>query len=129
SQQQGGVEIARRRGPAAPASAAAGQLLASPDERATVRAAGREALRFLVGAVDLVVGEETVEGGQPRRCHQLGNSEAAAAWAASSTGPANTRNSSTSRPEPAMMAFMDQPGERSKAAVGSSKYITLTMRR
>src|SRR5579885_1908436 len=129
-QQEGDIEIAGRRRPAAAPAAAALALLARPDERSLRRAAARQLQRLLIGAVDAL---ESVQREERRQLRPAGahppKSDAAAACAAEKSGPGRTKNSRIARADTVRMDGTSQPGEASKPSASSSKYITLTIRR
>ena len=121
---------AARPSPAAPAAPAG--LLARPDERAFRRAGVGQALRFVVGAADAVERDQPIDrsGSDGRRTHPR-NSEAAAAPAAArraAPGSDEEQQDDQRRSRRRIDAAPSRPAGRS-ASAGSSKYITLTMRR
>src|SRR6202023_166670 len=123
------IEIACRRDEAAAAPAAAGALRPRPDERALRRARARPALGLVVGAVDLGEARQPVERRKPR-CGHPGKSVAVAASAAPTIGAANTTKNRMVTADAANTAFISTPIGLSKGApAGSSKYMSLTMRR
>src|SRR3546814_12274969 len=94
-----------------------------------------EALGLLAGAVELLQRHQAVGRRQARDavasgvCSHPGNREAAAAAVPSSSGAMPTVSSTMTRLEPARMIAISRPLGRSKASIGSSQYLSFTMRR
>ena len=125
------IEIARRRMPAAATPAASAGLLARPDHRALAArhpAASRLASSLVLPTLGRQISAEA--RGQETAPFIPGKSAEAAAGGAidQRAGPQRRRTSMTT-PLTAMMPFIAEPVSRSSASAGSSKYITLMMRR
>src|SRR4249920_361856 len=115
--------------PAAPAPATASRLLKAPDQRALRRAVLGEPLGLVIGTADARQADQAEERRKIDGARHPGKSEAAAAAALSITGPGSAKKSRIARLLTAMMPFITHPVERSSDSTGSSKYMTLMMRR
>ena len=82
------VEIARRRDPRASPAASPCSLLARPDDRALRCAIRRAGLGLVVGAIDLVEGNQRVVPRQLRRPHEEGSRRQGMSAAAAASAPA-----------------------------------------
>src|SRR5262249_37046307 len=99
------------------------------DQRALGGARTRQGLGLVVGAADRVKGVQPKGFGKRRRPAHLAKSEAAAASAPPTTGSGRRMKNSVSTAVTTSTHFSSGAIGRSNAAAGSSKYITLTMRR
>ena len=128
-EQNGKVEIAARRGPAAAVPAPARRLLAGPDHRQVGCAFRRQCLGILAGAADAVLHDQTAARRHVRAFGHAPNNTAAAASVPFRTGARPMKKKTVIRPVTVTITEISRPSGRSKASAGSSKYISLTMRR
>src|SRR5262249_35931034 len=127
-QQQGREQVAGPRDPFTAAAAAAGALGHRSDPQRAALAMARQRQRFRVGRSDGFVGDMPNPGTRRSRVDIHQNKDLAAAAAASTSGPGNTKNRRLARPMTPSTAF-NSPRIGSKAGAGSTKYMTLTMAR
>src|SRR5579883_2294060 len=124
------IEIAGGRGPCATMTPAPGALLERPDDGSVFAAGQRQRLGLVVGAADARPGEKPVTRGQGRRRgRHFTNNDRAAVCAASITGPGSTKKNSVTNAVTTSTPFNSPASGASNAAAGSSKYMTLTMRK
>src|SRR5690348_9919280 len=123
-------------------------LLQSPDERPLGRTRCGKRLRLVIGAAKPPMGTEAVEVGKQKRAlleraqarrsgvafagrsaaHPV-NSAAATASAPSAKTPGQAKKNTITSAQITRTAWTSRAIGRSKAAAGSSKYISLTIRR
>src|SRR5262245_7266147 len=115
--------------PTASAAAAPRGLLQAPDHRALGGAVVGEPLGLVVGAGDARQADQAEERRQGNGAAHPAKSAEAACWALSISGPGFTKKNSMTMLVMAMMPFITQPVSLSRASTGSSKYITLMIRR
>jgi len=121
------MEIARARDPGAAAPAAPRALTVGYDPKAARIAGKRAAARFVVGRVDRVQTDDAP--GLPRsRGFGVQKSDCAAAMAAS-VSPDGANTKTMMRAVATASTLRATTSGRSKGFAGSSKYMSLTMRR
>src|SRR5712691_391118 len=129
-QYQRQIEIARRRPPEPAAPSTPGGLFVSPYQRPIGGAGTGQRLRLVVGAADRGVMMEAKAFGQGRgRVAHRANNDAAAASAPPTIGSGNRMKNIVSTAVTTSTHLSSGAIGRSNDRSGSSKYITLTMRR
>src|SRR5262249_8893787 len=129
-QQQRQIEVPRRRAPDVAAPAAPCGLLVGPDDRAGGTTRARQRLCLVVGTADAGEMMEPVAVRERRSAiaHRW-NNEAAAASAPPTIGSGSRMNTIVRTAVTTSTHFNSAAIGLSNATSGSSKYITLTMRR
>ena len=130
AQDQRGVKVAPRRRPGAVATPAPGGLLHCPGHGSFGRTLTSEPCRLVIGAAERLVRNQPIGCLEKRRRHgHRANSDAAATSALPMTGPGSKKKNKVTNAVTTSTPFSSPAIGWSKAPVGSSKYMTLTMRK